>query len=57
VPTLFHGDVDPLVPLACSIDTARNRCPALNCAVAGMGHSLPLSMWPQIIGAIAAPAV
>ena len=58
VPTLvLHGDVDPLVPLACGIDTAESVPGAKLQVIAGMGHALPISMWPQIIDAIAAHAV
>jgi pimeloyl-ACP methyl ester carboxylesterase len=58
VPTLvIHGDIDPLVPLACGIDTAETVPGAKLQVIAGMGHALPISMWPQIIDAIAAHAV
>ncbi|HOX68646.1 MAG TPA: alpha/beta fold hydrolase [Burkholderiaceae bacterium] len=57
VPTLvLHGDVDPLVPLACGIDTAEAVPGARLCVVEGMGHALPITMWPQIVDAIAAHA-
>jgi pimeloyl-ACP methyl ester carboxylesterase len=58
VPTLvIHGDADPLVPLACGVDTADSVPGAKLLVVKGMGHALPISMWPQIIDAIAAHAV
>ena len=58
LPTLvIHGDADPLVPLACGIDTADSVPGAKLVIVKGMGHALPISMWPQIIDAIAAHAV
>ncbi len=58
MPTLvLHGDADPLVPLACGIDTAESVPGAKLQVIAGMGHALPISMWPQIIDAIAAHAV
>jgi len=58
LPTLvIHGDVDPLVPLACGIDTAESVPGAKLQVIAGMGHALPISMWPQIIDAITAHAV
>jgi len=58
VPTLvIHGDVDPLVPLACGQDVAQTVPGARLVVVAGMGHALPISMWPRIIDAIAAHAV
>jgi pimeloyl-ACP methyl ester carboxylesterase len=57
VPTLvIHGDVDPLVPLACGIDVAETVPGAKLKVIEGMGHALPVSMWPQIIDAIAAHA-
>ncbi len=58
VPTLvIHGDADPLVPLACGIDTAETVPGARLVVIDGMGHALPISMWPRIIDAIAAHAV
>ena len=57
VPTLvIHGDADPLVPLACGIDTAESVPGAKLLVIEGMGHALPISMWPRIIDAIAAHA-
>ncbi len=58
VPTLvIHGDADPLVPLGCGLDTAKSVPAAKLRVVEGMGHALPISMWPQVIDAIAAHAV
>ena len=58
VPTLvIHGDIDPLVPLACGLDTAESVPGAKLLVVPGMGHALPISKWPQIIDAIVAHAV
>lgn len=55
VPTLvIHGDADPLVPLACGIDVADSVPGARREIIEGMGHALPISMWPRIIDAIAA---
>jgi pimeloyl-ACP methyl ester carboxylesterase len=57
VPTLvIHGDIDPLVPLACGLDTAESVPGAKLLVVSGMGHALPISKWPQIVDAIAAHA-
>ena len=57
VPTLvIHGDIDPLVPLACGLDTAESVPGAKLLVVPGMGHALPISKWPQIVDAIAAHA-
>ena len=56
-PTLvIHGDVDPLVPLAHGQDVAALVPGAKIDIVAGMGHALPIPMWPQLIGAIAGHA-
>ena len=57
-PTLvIHGDVDPLVPLACGLDTHQSVPGAKLLVIKGMGHALPISMWPEIIDAIATHAV
>ena len=58
VPTLvIHGDADPLVPLACGVDTAESVPGARLVVIPGMGHALPISCWPRIVDAIAAHAV
>jgi pimeloyl-ACP methyl ester carboxylesterase len=58
VPTLvIHGDADPLVPLACGIDTAESVRGSKLVIVKGMGHALSIPFWPKIIDAIAAHAV
>lgn len=52
-PTLvIHGDADPLVPAACGVDTANAVPGAKLLLIKGMGHALPIPMWPQIIDAI-----
>jgi pimeloyl-ACP methyl ester carboxylesterase len=57
IPTLvIHGDADPLVPLACGIHTAECVPGSTLLVIKGMGHALPISLWPQIIDAIAAHA-
>ena len=54
LPTLvIHGDADPLVPLACGVDTAKAVAGARLTVIAGMGHALPIALWPQIVDAIA----
>jgi pimeloyl-ACP methyl ester carboxylesterase len=54
VPTLvIHGEADPLVPPACGVDTANAIPGARLLLIEGMGHALPISMWPQIVDAIA----
>jgi pimeloyl-ACP methyl ester carboxylesterase len=52
-PTLvIHGSVDPLVHPAAGKDTAASIPGAKLLLIEGMGHALPLPMWPQIIDAI-----
>jgi pimeloyl-ACP methyl ester carboxylesterase len=53
VPTLvIHGTVDPLVRPEGGKDTAASNPGAKLLMIEGMGHALPIPMWPQIIGAI-----
>jgi pimeloyl-ACP methyl ester carboxylesterase len=52
-PTLvIHGSVDPLVRLEGGKDTAASIPGAKLLMIEGMGHALPIPMWPQIIDAI-----
>jgi pimeloyl-ACP methyl ester carboxylesterase len=52
-PTLvIHGTVDPLVRPEGGKDTAASIPGAKLMMVDGMGHAIPIPMWPQIIGAI-----
>ncbi len=54
VPSLvIHGTVDPLVRPEAGRDTANSIPGAKLVMVEGMGHALPIPMWPQVIGAIA----
>jgi pimeloyl-ACP methyl ester carboxylesterase len=54
VPTLvIHGADDPLVPLACGVDTAEAIPGAERLIIEGMGHDLPRAVWPRIVDAIA----
>jgi pimeloyl-ACP methyl ester carboxylesterase len=54
VPALvIHGDADPLVPVEGGIDTANSIPGARLLVINGMGHSLPVATWPQIIDVIA----
>jgi len=54
VPTLvLHGDADPLVPLACGVDTAESIPGARLVVIPGMGHALPISCWPRLVDEIA----
>ena len=52
-PTLvIHGTVDPLVHPEGGKDTAASIPGAKLLMIKGMGHALPIPMWPQIIDAI-----
>jgi pimeloyl-ACP methyl ester carboxylesterase len=52
-PTLvIHGSVDPLVRPEGGKDTAASIPGAKFLLVEGMGHALPIPMWPQVIDAI-----
>jgi pimeloyl-ACP methyl ester carboxylesterase len=53
VPTLVvHGADDPLIPLACGLDTAESIPGAELLIIEGMGHSLPPATWPRLVEAI-----
>ena len=53
-PTLvIHGSVDPLVRPEGGKDTAASISGAKLLMIEGMGHALPIPMWPQVIDAIA----
>ena len=52
-PTLvIHGTVDPLVNPAGGRDTAASIPGAKLLMIEGMGHAVPIPMWPEIIDAI-----
>jgi pimeloyl-ACP methyl ester carboxylesterase len=52
-PTLvIHGTVDPLVHPMGGQDTAASIPGARLLMIEGMGHALPIPMWPQVIDAI-----
>jgi pimeloyl-ACP methyl ester carboxylesterase len=52
-PTLvIHGTVDPLVRPEAGKDTANSIPGARLLMIEGMGHAMPIPMWPQIINAI-----
>lgn len=54
VPSLvIHGDADPLLPVACGIDTAEAIPGAQLMIIEGGGHTLPEPVWDRVIGAIA----
>jgi proline iminopeptidase len=46
---VIHGDADPLIPLACGLDTA-NAIPAAKMhIIEGMGHDLPAALVPRFV--------
>jgi pimeloyl-ACP methyl ester carboxylesterase len=49
---VIHGTVDPLVHPVGGKDTAASIPGAKLLMIDGMGHALPIPMWPQIIDAI-----
>src|SRR4029453_1602273 len=49
---VIHGDIDPLVPLAAGISTARSIPGAELMIVERMGHTMPAPLWPQMIDGI-----
>lgn len=46
---IIHGDIDPLVPVECGIATATAIPHATLKILKGMGHTLPIQLWPQIV--------
>ncbi|MES2015516.1 MAG: alpha/beta hydrolase [Pseudomonadota bacterium] len=57
VPTLvIHGAADPLVPLACGQDTARQVAGARLQVIEGMGHDLPPQLIERLLALIDAHA-
>jgi pimeloyl-ACP methyl ester carboxylesterase len=50
IPSLIiHGDIDPLIPVECGIATAAAIPNATLKILEGMGHTLPMQLWPQIV--------
>src|SRR5690606_988146 len=50
VPTqIIHGSADPLVPVAGGHDLARKIRHAVIDVVEGMGHDLPMALWPRFV--------
>jgi pimeloyl-ACP methyl ester carboxylesterase len=57
VPTLvIHGKVDPLIPVECGVDTAASIPGARLELVDGMGHDMPIVLWPRLVEWIAGHA-
>lgn len=54
VPTLvIHGSRDPMFPLRAGRDMTRLMPDATWLPIAGMGHDLPVPLWPTLVAAIA----
>lgn len=54
IPSLIiHGDIDPLVPVECGIATAEAIPGATLKILKGMGHTMPIQLWPEIVDDIA----
>lgn len=54
-PTLvIHGDADPLVPVEGGIDIAKHVPNAKLHIIKGWGHTLPPTVWPELIDQISA---
>ena len=52
-PTLvIHGEADPLVPVEGGRDTAASVPGAELLLIPGMGHDMPVGVWPQLTSAI-----
>ncbi|MBY0239828.1 MAG: alpha/beta hydrolase [Burkholderiaceae bacterium] len=46
---VIHGAADPLVPVACGIDTAKRISGAVLHVIDGMGHDLPPQLIPRLL--------
>ncbi len=54
VPTqVIHGQDDPLVPVAAGHDLAQKIAGAKLDLIEGMGHDLPVELWPRFVAGIA----
>jgi pimeloyl-ACP methyl ester carboxylesterase len=50
---VIHGEDDPLVPVECGRDTLASIPGARGLFIPGMGHDLPVELYPTLVGAIA----
>lgn len=50
---VIHGAADPLVPVAAGHDLARKIPGARLDVVEGMGHDLPVPLWPRFVASVA----
>ncbi|MEO7709430.1 MAG: alpha/beta hydrolase [Caldimonas sp.] len=53
---IIHGAADPLVPLAAGRDLAAKIPGAALDVIEGMGHDLPVALWPRFVAGIATAA-
>ena len=53
---VLHGLADPLVPAAAGRDLAARIPGARLELIEGMGHDMPIALWPRFVGAIQAAA-
>ena len=57
VPTqVLHGDADPLVTVEAGHDLARKIAGAEIDVIPGMGHDLPVALWPRFVAGISTAA-
>ena len=57
VPTqIIHGKQDPLIPVEAGIDLAARIPGAAVDLIAGMGHDLPVQLWPRFVAGISSAA-
>ena len=50
---IIHGRDDPLIPVAAGHDLAARICDARLDVIDGMGHDLPVALWPRFVANIA----
>jgi pimeloyl-ACP methyl ester carboxylesterase len=53
---IIHGKADPLVPVEAGHDLAAKIAAAEIDLIAGMGHDLPVPLWPRFVSGIASAA-
>ena len=53
---IIHGKADPLVPVEAGHDLAAKIAGAEIDVIAGMGHDLPVELWPRFVSGIASAA-
>jgi pimeloyl-ACP methyl ester carboxylesterase len=49
---VIHGKADPLVPVAGGMETAECIPGSKLVLIEGMGHELPVEIWPQLVNAV-----